>query len=160
MPPSTTPNAIAMIGSTPARGISGTSTTAHRMTLTLNIAGDSAGMKNRRSELSIPMQAAATATRVKKGSITRVKSTVSSSLPGTSPKSRANSRVSGSAKMIPASTRTPVMTISALISWVPSLQATSRPSVVNRRVKVGTNAALIVPSAKRSRIRLGMRNAT
>src|SRR5262249_28936056 len=28
------------------------------------------------------------------------------------------------------------------------------------RVKVGTNAALIAPSAKRSRIRLGMRNAT
>ena len=52
------------------------------------------------------------------------------------------------------------MTTSALISWVPSRQAASRLSTVNHRVKVGTNAALITPPAKRSRIRLGTRNAT
>ena len=149
-----------MIGSNPALGISGTSNRPLRMMLTLNIAGESAGMKNRRSELSIPMQAAATATRVRKGSISRVRVTVSSSFPGTSAKSRAASRISGSAKMIAASTRTPVIMTSALISCVPSRHAASRPSVVSRCVKVGTNAALIAPSAKRSRIRLGIRKAT
>ena len=50
---------------------------------TLNIAGDSAGMKNRCSEFSIPIIATATATVVRNGSIIRVSSVVSSSFPGT-----------------------------------------------------------------------------
>ena len=50
---------------------------------TLNIAGDSAGTKNFRKEFSIPMQAAASATSVRNGSITRASETASSSLPGT-----------------------------------------------------------------------------
>ena len=78
-----TPIAIAVIGGRPTRGISGTSSIAHRMLATLNIAGDSAGTKNRFSEFSIPMNAAATATSVRNGSMTRVSRTVNSSLPGT-----------------------------------------------------------------------------
>ncbi len=54
------------------------------MLATLNRAGASAGRKYRSSEFSMPMQAAANATSVRNGSITRVSSTVSSNLPGTS----------------------------------------------------------------------------
>ena len=156
-PPRTKPNAMAMIGSNPARGMSGTNTQALAITQTLSIAGETAGVKNRWSELSIPMHAAAMATRVRKGSMTRVSWTVSSNFPGTAPKSPANSRVRGTTKIMPARTRPPVITIRALINWLPSCQAESRPSVAKRFVKVGTNAALITPSAKRSRIRFGMR---
>ena len=42
----------------------------------------------------------------------------------------------------------------------PSSQAASFPLLCSSRVKVGTNAALIAPSANRSRTRLGSRNAT
>ena len=159
-PPKMTPSAIAMIGSNPAFGISGTSTAALRIRLTLYIAGDRAGIKKWPKEFSIPIQATATATKVRNGSMTRVNWMVSSSLPGTWLKSWANSRVRGSAKTIPRTTMTPVTTSSAVISCVPSRQAASRPEVINRRVKVGTKAELITPSAKRSRIRFGRRNAT
>ena len=43
---------------------------------------------------------------------------------------------------------------------LPSRQAASRPRSVSVRVNVGTKAAVIAPSANRSRSRLGMRNAT
>ena len=49
----------------------------------LNIAGENAGTKNRRSEFSIPMKPTATAISVRKGNITRASETASSSLPGT-----------------------------------------------------------------------------
>ena len=49
----------------------------------MNIAGESAGMKNRCSEFSIPIIATATATVVRNGSMIRVSSVVSSSFPGT-----------------------------------------------------------------------------
>ena len=44
---------------------------AHDIDATLNIAGDSAGTKNTFSEFSIPMQAAATATSIRNGAISR-----------------------------------------------------------------------------------------
>jgi hypothetical protein len=59
-----------------------------------------------------------------------------------------------------ASTSTPVTATSAFITELPSCQARARPSVASVRLKVGTSAALIAPSAKRSRTRLGTRNAT
>ncbi len=43
---------------------------------------------------------------------------------------------------------------------LPSRHALSRPCVVKVALKVGTNAAVIAPSAKRSRSRLGTRKAT
>ena len=46
----------------------------------------------------MPMQAAATATRMRNGAMTRVSCTVSSNLPGTAAKSPASSRTSGWAK--------------------------------------------------------------
>ena len=76
--------AMAVMAGRPRPGISGTRRIAHTMFATLNIAGDSAGMKKRCSEFSIPMTAAASATNVRNGSINRVRNTVSSSLPGTS----------------------------------------------------------------------------
>ncbi len=60
------------------------------MVATLNIAGDSAGMKNRWSEFSMPITAAAIATNVRNGSMIRVSRTVSSSFPGTARYSPAN----------------------------------------------------------------------
>ena len=74
--------AMAAIAGRPSPGISGTSTTAHTIVTTLNIAGESAGTKKWCSEFSIPMNTAASATNVRNGSITRVSCTVRSSLPG------------------------------------------------------------------------------
>ena len=70
------------IGGQPSRGISGTSVNAERMVAMLNIAGDSAGMKKRPSALSIPIITTPSAIIVRKGSMMRVSSVVSSSLPG------------------------------------------------------------------------------
>jgi hypothetical protein len=53
-----------------------------------------------------------------------------------------------------------VTTSSAFNTLLPSRQAACLPSTVSTRVKVGTNAALIDPSANRSRTRFGIRNAT
>ena len=49
--------------------MSGTSANAQKIVATLNIAGESAGMKNRRSEFSMPITATATATVVRNGSM-------------------------------------------------------------------------------------------
>ena len=81
-PPTSVPIAIPMIGGSPRRGITGTSTNAHAIVATLNIAGDRAGMKNRRSELSMPIIATDAATVVRNGSIILVSVVVNSSLPG------------------------------------------------------------------------------
>jgi hypothetical protein len=83
MPPTTTPIATAAIAGRPTAGINGTSRTMDAMLPTLKSAGESAGMKNRFSAFSMPMNAAATATSVRKGSMMRASWTVSSSLPGT-----------------------------------------------------------------------------
>ena len=127
---------------------------------TLNIAGDSAGTKNTLRELSIPMQAAASATSSRNGATMRVSTTVSSNLPGTSVKAPASRCTSGSAKTMAATTSVPVTRINAFSTELPSCQARSRPSMVRALLKVGTSAALIAPSANRSRSRLGTRNAT
>ena len=58
------------IGGSPKRGISGTIANAHTIVAMLNIAGESAGMKKRRSELSMPIIATEAATVVRNGSIT------------------------------------------------------------------------------------------
>ena len=52
-------------------------------------------------------------------------------------------------------TRAPVTSSSALITRLPRRHAASRPRLVRVRVKVGTKAAVIAPSAKRSRSRFG-----
>ena len=57
-------------------------------------------------------------------------------------------------------TRVPVTTISALMTLEPSRHALASPFSLRCRVNVGTNAALIAPSANRSRTRFGMRVAT
>src|SRR5258706_3068451 len=57
-------------------------------------------------------------------------------------------------------TRAPVTRRSALMTLLPSRHADSLPPAVSCRVNTGTNAALIAPSANRSRTRLGIRNAT
>ena len=101
------PIAIAMICGKPRASITGTSVTAHRIVATLNMAGDSDGMKNRRSEFSIPIIATATATVVRNGAMTRVSSVVSSSLPGTSANSEAMSAVIGPAKRMARTTTSP-----------------------------------------------------
>ena len=160
MPPRTVPIAIPTIGSRPTLGISGLSATAARIVATLNIAGESDGTKNRRSEFSMPIIAAATASVVRNGSMIRVRSVVSSSLPGTAAKFGTNQAVICGAITTPMMTSTIVTRTSAFITRLPTRKAASLPCVVSVRVKVGTKAAVIAPSAKRSRNRLGMRNAT
>ena len=96
--------------------MSGTSSAPLRMMPTLYMAGESAGTKNRLSEFNMPISAAATATSVRNGRRMRVRSTVSSSLPGTSAYVPASSRTSGSAKSIPARTSAPVTVTSAFRS--------------------------------------------
>ena len=117
------------IGARPNRGISGTSAKALKIVATLNIAGDSAGTKNRRSEFSIPIIAAATASMVRNGSMIRVSWVVSSSLPGT------RRELPGRARMRDLrreddpehDQRSPVTTSSAFMTRLPSRQAASRP---------------------------------
>ena len=128
---------------------------------TLNIAGDSAGMKNRCSEFSMPMNAAASATNVRNGSMIRVRNTVSSSLPGTSRYAPAKSADERLGEDDPEDDER-AGDDDQCVDDVGCRAATPSPcpSVVRCRVNVGTNALLIAPSAKRSRTRLGMRKAT
>ncbi len=93
------------------------------------MAGDMAGTKNRRSELSIPLSATATATSIRKGSTIRVMLTVSDSKFWPSgPENSFGSRLSrGSAKIIPRMTRVPVTTIRALRTRLPRRQAAACP---------------------------------
>ena len=144
----------------PMRGMTGTSPIVHRIDPTLNIAGETAGIKNRCSEFSMPISAAASATIVRNGNMMRVSITVSSSLPGTAAYFAANAVVMGQAKTRPIATTASVANTRALITILPRRHARSRPSRVSVRVNVGTNAALIAPSANRSRTRFGILKAT
>ncbi len=71
------------MGLTPSDGASGTRITAPAIVATLNIAGESAGMKKCCRAFNIAMKAAATAISGRNGNMMRVSRTVSSSLPGT-----------------------------------------------------------------------------
>src|SRR5262245_35598613 len=98
--------------------------------------------------------------KVRNGIMIRDSQTVSAICPGIATYSLVTKRpTSGSAKMMPITTRTPVISSSALVALTPRRIADGLPSVVRRRVKVGTNAALITPSANRSRSRFGTRKA-
>src|SRR4029079_2168501 len=59
-----------------------------------------------------------------------------------------------------ATTSMPVTTSSALITLLPSPHADVRSPDASCRMKTGTNAALIAPSANKSRTRFGIRKAT
>ncbi len=86
-PPISVATATTTIGATPRAGASGTNTTTMPIVARLNIAGDSAGTKKWPSAFSIPINTAASATRVRNGTMIRASRMVSSSLPGTSTKS-------------------------------------------------------------------------
>ena len=108
----------------------------------------------------MPIAAAAIATIVRKGSRMRVSCAVSSSFPGTRAKSPAYSATSGRAKTMPSTTSAPVVIARPFTTLLPRRHAPAFPLSESSRVKVGTNAALIAPSANRSRTRFGTRNAT
>ena len=128
----------------------------------MNIAGESAGRKNRCNAFNIPITATATATVVRNGIMIRVSCVVSASFPGTAANSPPDAivRVIGSANTMARTTIAPVATSSALMTRLPRRHAASRPRVWRVFVNVGTKAAVMAPSAKRSRTRLGTRNAT
>ncbi len=151
--------ATIVIGCTPSFGAKGISVTDMMMPATLNIAGDSAGTKKCPREFSIPMNTAATATSVRNGVTMRARKIVSSSFPGTPEKLPAYIDTSGLAKMIARTTITAVTMTSALMTELASRHDRSRPCKVSWRVNVGMKAALIAPSANRSRTRFGMRLA-
>ena len=74
--------AMPAIGGQPMRGITGTSVNAERIVATLNIAGDSAGMKKRRSEFSMPIIATPPRPSSRNGSMMRVSRTCQRELAG------------------------------------------------------------------------------
>ena len=143
----------------PDAGDSGTATTAQTMVATLNIAGDSAGMKNRCSALSIAIITAAMATIARNGNMMRVSRIVSSIFPGTPRNPSAYSRTSGSANRMPATTTAPETRSSTVMTFDASRQAAALSPRRERRVNVGTSAALSAPSANKSRSTFGRRNA-
>ena len=87
-----------------------------RIATRLNMAGESAGVEKRSSAFSIPMATAANETRGRNGIMTRVRRTVSSVLPGTSPKPGASRATRGSAKTMPNTTSTPRIAVSRVNS--------------------------------------------
>ena len=107
----------------------GTRMTVHRMKTTLKSAGDEAGIMNRRSEFSMPMQAAATATSSRNGMLMRVSEIVSDVLPACSSNPGAYVSTRGRTNTVPTITNAPVTTIRALMTCDPSRHAASRPSV-------------------------------
>ena len=78
------PTDSAMTGSIPILMKRGTNTMVQMMKTTLYIAGDVAGMKKRRTAFSMPMNAAATATSIRNGMLTRAISVVSAIFSGVS----------------------------------------------------------------------------
>ena len=86
----------------------------------------------------------------------RVSEIVSSSLPGIG-RVFARRRASPAARRrrCPSTTSTPVTTSRPLTTCDPSRHAAALPSRSEMRVNVGTNAALIAPSANRSRSSVG-----
>jgi len=75
----------------------------------------------------MPMHAAASATSVRKGNVSRASDTANSNLPGTARYSLAKRVTRGSAKTIPSNTSATVTTASVLTTRLPSRQAASRP---------------------------------
>ena len=125
-PPSSVPNAhpIAMwAGGKPIAQ----SMAAQAMVTRLNMAGERAGMAKRSSALSIPMATAAKESRGRKGSITRVRATVVSILPGTAPKPGARASTSGRATTTAITTSAPSTTPSSVSRREASWCARARP---------------------------------
>ena len=106
------------------------------------------------------MTAAASATRRRNGVMIPVICVVNSSFPGTCPKPGAIQGTRRSAKRMPSRQITETVTRRKLMTRLASRIAASGPCRSWTCVRVGTNAALIAPSAKRSRSRFGIRKAT
>ena len=119
-------------------------------------------MPKRSCALSIPMATAAKETRGRNGSMTRVRRTVSSVLPGTLSKpGRQRRATSGRAKTSPSSDqRRQHHRQQRQQPARPAGGRAPRPSLPARGRRSGTKAADSAPSANRSRSRLGMRKAT
>ena len=124
---------------------------------TLKSAGASAGAVKRPWALSIPMATAESETSRRKGIITRVSPAVT---PANSPNPGAVTATTWSAQAIPASTSAPTTTSTSETTVPASRHASSGPRLRRASAKVGTKALESAPSAKRSRSRLGRRNAT
>jgi hypothetical protein len=72
-PPTSVAIATIVIGCKPIESANGISVSDITITATLNIAGDSAGMKKWPREFSMPISTAATATKVRNGKTRRVR---------------------------------------------------------------------------------------
>ena len=126
---------------------------------TLNIAGDSAGMKKRCSALSIAIRTAAVVTSARNGNMMRVSRIVSSIFPGTlrNPEAYSSHERLGEDDARDDNER---RTISRDVDDVEARrQAAALSPDASDRVNVGTSAALRAPSANRSRRTLGRRKA-
>ena len=153
--------AIAMIRGSPSRGITGTSTNAHDDRRDVEHR-----RRQRRHEVVVQrVQHAHRGRRDRDDGQERQHDARQLGRSARACRARARSRRRRGSR---ADARTPcraatssaVTTSSAFSTLLPSRHASSLPCRVRWRVKVGTNAALIAPSANRSRTRFGIRNAT
>jgi hypothetical protein len=125
---------------------------------TLKRAGASAGAVKRPCALSIPIATAESETRSRNGIITWVRPAATPENSASSP--GAMSATTWSAQATPAKTIAPTSTSTSDTTVPASRHAASGPRLRRASAKVGTKALESAPSAKRSRSRLGMRNAT
>ena len=128
------------------------------MAPTLKSAGASAGAVKRDWAFSMPMATAESETSSRNGIMIRVRRAANSASSGPNP--GASSRTITGAATSPQSTTPPTTTRTSPTSPLASRRASSLPRFAWASAKVGTNADESAPSAKRSRSRFGMRNAT
>ena len=122
--------------------------------------GAIAGIKNSPSELRMPIEIAAHDTASRNGNMMRVMVTVTSNFSGFEVNSGARVLTSSGLAIIPTSVSMPTTTRMAQNVRLVSLKAFCCPSFSRIPLNVGTKAALIAPSANRSRNRFGIRKAT
>jgi hypothetical protein len=120
----------------------------------------SAGTPKLPLAFSAAIACAANATSSRNGNMIRVSSTVSANLPGTCSNPGANSRTNCGLKIIPNTQSGPTTRTTAVATRLESWDASRFPSPASERVKTGTSADDSAPSAKRLRVRLGMRKAS
>ena len=159
-PPSTTPHAIPCMAEIPRyepRPMP--NATPNTTEPTLNSVDASAGTPNWLHALRTPIACAANATSSRNGNMIRVIVIASANFPGSAvSQPGASSFTNAGLNVTPRTHRMPTMRITAVPTRFARCAASSRRFPARYCEKVGTNAEESAPSAKRSRVRLGMRN--
>jgi hypothetical protein len=118
----------------------------------------SVGTAKRPQAFRIPMACAASATTSRNGNMMRVSAMARENLPGSAvAQPGASSPTSAGLNTAPKMHTRPTIRITAVAARLESSAASFFPLVERYSVKVGTKAEDRAPSAKRSRVRFGMR---